>query len=291
MDFKDWLLQEMPIGKMDFVGDWTPDAKRQYGYKPRDAKLLTNPRAQEKICRVWKQLPQTIHMCFVRTKDAYKKMNAGEVSETWVQGNLGLDIQADEDAITVLYTGNTDKTMTGWMLAHRMAHAFSRTSEFTRFTNEVLLAMQEILEDVYGISNKLYNSRGDRGDNSYSYKSEFEPQYTALSRAMGTMRSARDKSLIRPQEFFYEIVAQYVTQGKERFADYSLKNGSLKFNKLPSVLTWGRKAWGKPINSRYAHNAEAREEIDAQLESTLPDTLEYYLDEMFTSFLGRIFVM
>lgn len=283
----------MPIEKMDFHGDWSPGAKRKWGFRDRDAKLLSSEKARGKICRMWRKIPQKINLCFVRTPESYKtgrrtSPQGKQVDFDWVKENLNIDITPDEETITMIYAGNDDMAMSGWILAHRMAHAIRGTYEFAMFNNELTEAMRDVLQHVY--------RRDTRRTSSYignqfalGPSGEDEPMYTALARAMGTMRSARDKTLIRPAEFAFEVVAQYLIQGKE-FIPSILRNFSLAFNDLPSQLSWGRKAWGQPTNYLNA-DPDEKEEWNDHIKENLPGVLEYYLSELFTSLEGKIFFM
>lgn len=287
MDFKEWLISEMPIEKMDFHGDWSPTAKRNYGFKNRDARLLSSEKAQTKICRMWRNTAEKINLCFVRTPQSYntrQRFRSGEVDSEWVKTNLGIDITPDEDTIHMIYAGNDDQTMTGWILAHRMAHAFLGTNEFAAFNYELMKALQDTLDKVYRHKTRL-TAIGD-DPNTLNTMPEHEKVYTALARALGTMRSAREKKLLSTREFTYELIAQYLINGKE-MPNNLMRNYSIQFNNLPQALKWRS---GYNHMSRGA-DREEHEDADYQFQEVLPGILEYYIGEMFNSFKGRIFFM
>lgn len=43
MNFKDWLINEMPISKFQLMGQWGPDAKRAYGYSNKIPAFCKTP--------------------------------------------------------------------------------------------------------------------------------------------------------------------------------------------------------------------------------------------------------
>lgn len=285
MEFKQWLLlKEMPINKMDFIGDWNPEAKRKYGFDKIDAGLLSSEKARIKICHMWRNVPQKINICFVRSKDAYKYREIGEVSLDWVKENLKLDdYTPDSEAINVLYTNNfgTEKIpMTGWAIAHRLSHALRRTEAFIYYQDQLFREMREVIQTAYGRRMSL------SPDSSGRYNSIKNPDdekfMRSFAHSIGTMKSAREKKLVNFYEFFHELLAQYITQGKE-FNNSLLRNDSIKFNNLPRELTWSK--------NRIRANPNEVEGLDEFLQTTLPGLIEYYLDNVLDSAVGKILVM
>ena len=282
-DFKQWLLQEMPISKFQLMGQWEPGAKRAYGYNRQDVGILTNPAAVEKIHRHWSNSKNEFDFYFLRSSKARRHVEVGQVSPEWVKENLEIDIQPREDAITIIFTQNTGAEkipMTAWTIAHRLGHAIRRDRIFEEYlSKEVTKDFRELLREVYGIDKRGgYGSGGGYGG---GFSQADEGELRALAHAVGTMRSARQGNLRNFFEFIYELVAQYII------------TGGIKFNPIPkSLLLRKRMAWGRPAHktSRSKLDDMAHDEWDEILRG-YADKYEHYLDSVFSGLEGKIFVM
>lgn len=266
MNFKNWLIAEMPISKFQLTGQWDPEAKRAYGWSKQDTGILTNPTAVEKIHKKWSNTSQNFDFYFLKSKDAYKFREIGEVTPEWILENLKVDIQPSDESITVIFTQNTGTEkipMTAWAIAHRLSHALRLESNFNKnFYNSVIQDFKYLLEYAYNI-NVLKSDQNYLRDQSI---------LKSLAHSVGTMRSARQKNLVTFNEFIHELVAQWITTGK------------IKFNSLPSKLTIGRKFVGT-ISSNYE-----LEEWNNVLEN-FADKYESELKFVFSKLKGKIFVM
>ena len=278
MNFKNWLLQEMPISKFQLMGQWGPNAKRAYGYNQQDTGILQNPRAVEKIHRSWSNSQNDFDLYFLRSYKASKQVEVGEVTPEWVKTNLEVDIQPREDAITIIFTQNVGAEkmpMTAWTIAHRLGHAVRRNEQFDNYlTKEIAKDFRELLKQIYGIE----RSR------DYGYYGGYTPdekQLRALAHAVGTMRSARQGNLRNFNEFTHELVAQWII------------TGSIKFNPLPANLTLRKRfAWGRPANNttRAVTDDDEHDEWNEILQG-YAEKYSYYLGSIFNGFEGRMFVM
>jgi hypothetical protein len=273
MNFKEFI-QEMAINSFVKVGDWESSAKKKYGFDHIDAKILNNKKATEKIHRSWSNSKNNFDFYFVRTKQAYKHVEIGQVSSEWVRNNLSLDIEPKEDSITVIFTNNTGSEkifISAWTLAHRLGHAIRRDKTFEKhFNDEVRRDFDEILQYVYGISIDRYNS----------LRPDYEKQRKAIFLAVGTMKSARNNILRNSDEFVYELLAQYIISGK------------ITFNDLPRSLIVDRKmAWGRPnYRTKNMVDETAYKEYNEMLHSNAVK-YEYNLDTIFNGLEGLMFVM
>lgn len=265
--FSEWLqLQEMPINKFQLLGQWGPDAKRAYGYNKQDTGILQNPQAVQKIHRLWNNTKEKFDLYFIRSNKARKQVEVGEVTPEWVKNNLDVDIQPNDDAITIIFTQNTGAEkipMTAWTIAHRLGHAIRRDDIFSQyFYKEVIDDFRQILKDVYG-KQKTYMQNDD--DELY-----------ALANAVGTMKSIRQNNLRNFYEFIYELVAQYII------------TGHVKFNQLPqSLILKRRMAWGRPNNVTTSAKSPPN---DVNMDH-YAEKYEHYLDSIFNGLVGKIFVM
>jgi hypothetical protein len=275
MNFKNWLLNEMPISKFQLAGQWEPEAKRAYGYNKQDIGILTNPKAVEKIHKIWSNTEYDFDFYFLRSKQAYLQREIGEVTPEWVEKNLGVDIKPESEKITIIFTNNTGTEkipMTAWAIAHRLGHAIRRDKIFSEyFMNEITKDFRSILKDVYKIN------KGSR----YTLGREDEKELRALAYAVGTMKSTRQENLVNFFEFVYELVAQWITTGR------------IKFNPLPRNLIISKKmAWGKPnYDSKNSYmNDEEHQEWNEVLQG-YADKYEHYLNSVFMGLVGKMYVM
>jgi hypothetical protein len=279
--FKEWLLGEMPITNWQMQGDWGRQAKRQYGFNKVDAGILGNPKGVAKIQQKWSNTKQNYEFYFIRDAKASKFQQVGKVTPEWVQQNIGLQIEPNEDAITILFTNNRGAEkipMTAWMIAHRMGHVLFGNDNFNEhFWNEVLKDMSEILKDVYGI-NAGYARYGKYGS---SGSIDNRQAMTGLFYQIGTMNSADRRKLTTPYEFIFELFAQYLITGR------------IKFKPLqPQFILKARMAWGRPAHDMARSRIDPQElqEMNELLEG-YAEKYEYNLDSILGGIVGEIFVM
>jgi hypothetical protein len=279
--FREFVFMEMPITRFDLVGQWGPDAKRNYRYGDQDIKILENPKAVEKIHRSWSNSKNDFELYFVRSWKASGYVERGRESPEWVKENLGLDIPEKEGAITIIFTNNRGDEkipMTAWAMAHRLSHAVRMDKTFEEhFSKEIDRDFKEILEYVYGVQNKYYQKPWEapiiEGRMLETYRK-------ALFSAVGKMKSARENNLRNSNEFVHELVAQYIITGK------------IEFNDLPRRLVVDRRmAWGRP-NYKFLNSKDetAYVEYNEMLHSNA-SKYEYNLDSIFSGFEGKIYVM
>jgi hypothetical protein len=267
MDFKEWLMAEMPITKFDLQGNWKPK-DRFYGYDRKSIGILTNPKAVEKIHKRWSNSKENFELYFVRKPGVKDFLETGEVDEQWVKEKLGLDIKPAEDTITIIFTNNIGDEkvpMTAWVLAHRMAHAIRSQHEFmSHFAKEI----NTMVNDIVSIIN-------NRNTTAIKYpKGMIQPIHIAY--AIGAMKSARDSNLRTFSEFTYELVAQYITTGKIKF-------NPLTREALLKVSPSSRYVIGRVTD-------EMLEDINYDLERHR-ESLEYGLEAVFGACVNKIFVM
>lgn len=274
MNFKDWLFNEMPISKFQLTGQWEPGAKRAYGYNKQDIGILTNNAAVDKIHRLWSNSKNEFDFYFMRSNKARKQVEVGEVTPEWVKENLDIDIQPREDAITIIFTQNTGSEkipMTAWTIAHRLGHAIRRNKQFEAyFSNEILKDFRELLKEIYKIEKR-----------KSFYEQDDEKELRALAHAVGSMRSARTGNLRNFYEFIYELVAEWIITGR------------IKFKPIPrSLVLRKRMAWGNPANDTRNSRLDnmEHEEWNEMLQG-YADKYEHYLDSIFSSIEGKMFVM
>ena len=277
MNFKQFL-SEMPITSFNLRGNWDRDAKNQYRFDSKDAGILGNEKAVEKIKRMWSNSKEEFDLYFVRQKGAWKHLAQGEVSPEWVKENLGFDVETRPEAISIIYTNNiaSDKTpMTAWTIAHRFGHAIYRNSIDT---------MEWIRREFTHLVNDFYNKNIHTSRYHYDRNADVEKTkiLKGLVNALGTMKSARDSKVRNFEEFIHEMIAQYII------------TGHVKFNPLPRYLITQRKmAWGRPNNSGIYSGQ--KEESDLEYFEERVEGLSYQIDvafnKLFQILKGKVFVM
>jgi hypothetical protein len=200
--FKEWIINEMPINKLELIGKWGHnDPLRRY--TKIDAGILTSPKGVEKIKQKWSRTEYDFNLYFVRDKNAWKENFEGEVSREYVKTKLNLDLpEIKDDSITLIYTNNIGQEkqpLTGWVLAHRFSHALFRNRFYQQhYVKELERLIKELKED-YGLR----------------FSKEMEFYYN-----LGTMKSCRERNLATPLEFQHELFAQFIINGKVDFNRY-----------------------------------------------------------------------
>lgn len=289
MEFKNWLLSEMPITRFEKMGNWQPNAPF-HRYDKASIGILQNDKAIEKIHKSWSNSKTEFELYFLRSPKASKFREIGQVNAEWVQMNLGVNIQPKEEAVTIIYTNNVGDEkvpLTAWIIAHRLGHVIRNEEVFREYiTKNLEKDFKEILKDVYNIDVRTMEM-----NRQYSwYRSEYQPRpenpekyMLALAYAIGTMKTAREWNLRNFGEFTYELVAQYIITGK------------VTFNPLPKSLQIDqKKAWGRPNPTTRWSPISRDEDAWEEWNEILQNHASYYenrLDYVFTSLEGKIFVM
>jgi len=297
--FKKWLA-EMAVN-MRHLGNWShqkalpfvtdPGEKKDlakfkdYGWKWDDFQMLNNDVALEKIAKKCSRVSADIDAYFLRSYQASKHIEVGEVDTEYLERELGLKVVSRIDpskppqnqivinpnAITCVFTNNQGAERmpwSCWTMMHRLGHALRRTPRYQEYTKALSKELIDILERIYGIS---------KSGPGYLRESGLEKELRALCNAIGTMKSARNGNLRNYFEFAHELFAQYLTQNQ------------ITFNPLPQ--NFGKRyAWGRPSPKHFAqHGTDLEEESEALL--TLSHDMEYYIDQAISGAVGRIFVM
>ena len=274
-------IEEMPIQQFKRVGDWE---RRSSFSNAVDRKLLTSPKAVEKIHKQWEKTPFVFDMYLVNDPRVNKSefRERGLVDMSFVRNEMKLTPEEipdeNEDAITIIFTNNVgaERYMaSGWILAHRLGHALQRGNgsaalAWKDLTTRLRGIFANMLNDVYGIDVK--SSAFNYGGNALKDKI-----LKYVAQQVGTMKSARDEKLRNWYEFAYELLAQY------------LLTGEIKFKELPRNIVTGIRGWGHK-DTRFAHDEPARVMHNASLESYAEEIKEYFEDVLRRA-VGSVFVM
>lgn len=279
------LLAEMPISKLELIGDWSPGAKPR-GYDKPSIGIVTSPAGVEKIKQKWLKVNEEFDIYLVRSSKGYKHSEVGEVSPQWVHDNLGIDLEYDDDKVTMIYTSNrgSEKVpMTPWTLAHRFAHACQRNSwsnkenPFNGIDNSLTKALTQIAQVVYGIG-RFHDPSASKYSFSHGGPKR-ETIFRSICQNLGTMKSCRDRNLRNYTEFIFEMLAQYMITGRV------VLNRNLDKTLVTSF------AWGNPSGHWHRNlSPEQRASID-EIISSLETDAENYAYETLRRATGRIYVM
>lgn len=184
-------LLETPIGNIEAHG-----MDYEGTFPAADRKLLTNPGHIEKIRRKFERTPFLFDLYFFNRSYADRYIRHGRFTAHWLRDMeryhgitnpvsikklIGLDINPDANAITVIFLSNANAestiNMTPWIVAHRIAHVIT-TSQTVPIVFE-----KEIPGTHYEVIDFM------------------------------TMRSARTDNMLEGEEAV-EMIAQYIMQGK-----------------------------------------------------------------------------
>lgn len=282
MKIKD--LTEAPITDYEPLGNFErPGAFRS----ALDKRLVTHPVSVGNVIKFFANTPYDIRIFPCNISGTGKHSEIGEVTHERLHEILGPAaekvIANSDNAITIVYVGNQGAELmplTPWIMAHRLGHAINASSRVRRGHSYWKTAEQNFFRMVNQILQDYYN-KSDRnmGYNS-SFRVNLNAEYCALFNAIGTQRSSAHGLIKRSYEFLYEAFAQY------------LQTGHVKFNPLPTYVTYGKQAWGRPSQWLRLHDPqtvtdEDRQNISDDLSSELGADFRNVLD----SSLGKIFVM
>lgn len=155
-------LTETPIDSYNLIGDWTKNSS----FKDVDRRLLTAPKAIEKVKTQWNKTPFHFDLYFVNDRRVNKPIwrEVGEVDWRTIRDDMGIREDEFDDQvpgnITVFYTNNTGAErvmLSGWVMAHRLGHAFSagrsNTSRaWSDYRDRLHELFSQMMQDVYNFS-------------------------------------------------------------------------------------------------------------------------------------------
>lgn len=256
----------MPIKHFELVGNW--NGKRKLGYTDADIGILTNQKAVDKIHRIFSKTEHNFKFYFVRKSGMKEFQELGSVSPIKID-QAGLDIEHDDNAITVVFNGNFGTgriPMTAWIIAHRFSHA-AMSGTF----GPTMGSANEYLRTLEGFGRRMMRAYGI----PYNSYMEERKGHLAVIKNVGTMRCIRQNTLTRPGEFCHEMVAQHIL------------TGSIKLNnpgeRLATKTTY---AWGRK-NVRYARASYNLDDI-TQIINQSKDAFEYAIDSMIDDCYGKV---
>lgn len=291
-EFYNQRLLETPIGDYQTIGNWDKGASF---HSKRDRAIIRHPRAIEITKKKFNNNHNTFNFYFVNSKEAKGHMELGRRDLDWVRANLGDEVAdavapnvGQEENVNVIFTNNRGeqgRPMTAWMMAHRMAHAFSRFGggngrQFPSYTAaaDTIAWHLSVIMDEYGVKDFPDNDEkmtNTRMSGSYDKTRKTQLVLKKFFTQVCTFKSARDDNLRDWFEALNELFAQYVTTGKITFKPAPDKFGS-------------KSGFGNGTGQFYLKGE--REDVEGYLTS-LSNTLIYYFDEMLGDVGDSILIM
>jgi hypothetical protein len=266
------VLNEAPIDTYQTIGDFS---KGHSFSDKRDRELVVHPVAIKKVKDFFKNTNVDFDFYFVNLKgrryfSEHGKMSVDKVLKPYPDG-LGIKPEQlangriNEDNITVFFVGNSAAEkipLTSWTIAHRFGHAIRRLDVFQHYTNWLEKQFDEVLKQYNIVKPSPYAT------------ANFGKAQANLYNQIGTMKSARDGKIDRPFEFYYELFAQY------------LKDGKITLNPLGKTILKGHAAYGRKEHA-YTKNVD---EVNSILNQIVLD-FEYYAEDVLGSCIGDVYVM
>jgi hypothetical protein len=282
MKLIEMFMAEAPIEDLNMVGDWSKNSSFRH---ETDRKLLTNPKAQAKIIHKWANTVVPFSLNFVNFPGAGKFLEQGEVSMDWLQQNMPKvlpQLKISDEAVNIIFTNNSGAErvpMTAWILAHRFGHAlqrFQKNYEFQEYMRHMERIIKGILADAYNLQAPPPLGYG-RSDADYQRIRSFDSAILAFMEAIGTFKSARENNVRNVNEWYLEVLAQYMLAGQ------------VTFNPIPRSFDFGRKAWGRSTNGR-GIKPDMYDDVNDEIQMLARDA-GYYCEQIMHSAVGRIYVM
>lgn len=242
MRFKQWL-SEMPMQNFQRIGDWEPEQNPTLAYQQRraprkgyygdDFGILTSDSAVEKIKRKWSKCEEPFNVFALRSAVGSKIREEGVVDTQFLANNLKLSPEviqqiAQPNTINIVFTNNIGgerMPMNWWTMAHRVGHALDRGNQvpsYKFYTRELTQHLYKMLDEIFGHQKEAFWAARTQRDTQL---------LLALATEIASMKSARERNLRNLTEFFHELTAQYIIEGK------------VTFRPIPKMLitsfTWG----------------------------------------------------
>lgn len=198
-------VDEMAIANYRTIGDFS---KADTVMQKIDRDLVTHPKAIEKIKRQWEKTKFNFDIFVINDPRVEGLLEVGRVDKEFlkIRGFSDEELPINQENITIIFTNNEGTAavpLSGWIMAHRLAHALKEDTERGRtsikwsyFSSTVQDVLIKAAHDVYGI-----------------YKPTPEDK-ALMANLLGTMKSARENQILRHWEFGYELFAQYLITGK-----------------------------------------------------------------------------
>ena len=277
----DYCVKAMPLTRYERIGDFD----KSHGFRhANDRKILTNPRAIEKLHKRFAGTSVDFEFYMVNLPGYGRFFNNGKIKKIFLQSKMPqlaewFDANGwpGNNSINVIYTnniGNNRFPMTSWILAHRLSHAMA--TSFGR-TNTNTMA-QLFVKYKYCIDNiaRYY---------SYNVTDVWSRELILLEKNIanniGTTRAARNHKLTSAHELFHDLFAQYILTG-------GVHRLNLPPRQITTRFTYGNP---RPKNTYYRTNNDTSNVELQKLLDDLVNMLNNGFYEALESSVGNIYVM
>lgn len=277
---QDNITNEMPVSTYKTIGDFTKTGP----FTGIDKKLVPHQKNIEKTTNFFEKNPYNFKFFFSNIPGTGKYSEYGTITPDELRKIFKKDaeeiILGSQNSITVVFVGNTGadkKILSPWMIGHRFGHSIQAgtiregNAAWKKTEDHFFKSINTILREYYGRNVKsMYSS---------NVNWELSSTYSALFNAIGTQRSSRTGQIKRPYEFLYELFTQY------------LQSGQVKLNPLPVSLSYGKKAWGRSMQSMRLQPEYADEYTQAEATDRLANQLNQLFDSVLSDSVGKIYLM
>lgn len=279
-------LLEVPLSNVDHVGDFSKNSSFRHA---RDRAIVTHPASIQNMKKKFGNVKQDINAIFVNTPKGNKVTELGGVDREQVKKYLGDEVFEkinrihNDNTITVIFTNNKGEqrfSMTPWIMAHRMMHAFARKDGspisdgfYKDAANEIIHFLRDLLE-YYNVKDMPQNY--DRMSFSSFDRDKLRNKQLIMKnffQEVATFKSARDKKIRDWFEVINELGAQYIITGKVEFKD------------PPTSFKANRQTYSMDQNDRIVYS-----EIENYLDA-MAGYFESKMEKMLTAYTGKIFIM
>lgn len=213
-------LVEMPIVGLHKIGDFSrPSSIRPstQGFEDNDIKLLNNPKAIEKIQKLWLGSKVPLNLILInrerntKSPDGFRYKLSGKSSDNYFPPEEEPEIvQAQElllpDAINFAILGNWGPgkvPLSGWIIAHKLSHAIL-DSKFIDIKNEITIEP----------SNEY------RPQKIKKFAQEIRDLFKNQTGIFCTSKAGRTGKLSDHAEALHEIFAQFIFAGEVNFGNF-----------------------------------------------------------------------
>lgn len=298
------LLLEMPAKNVERLGS-EDDWETRGPYDKKSHILLTDPKFEAKIFKAFSKSDPDLNFYFINRKEmvedlddtvGYSTMERGEVGPSddfWNLIGIDYDEVHDPDGITIIFNGNFGDQLvelTPWIIAHRLSHSLQSSTINNKFSGvssayeQMVDSVKYIISDVsehYGMDRKIGTLRRD-----WAYKESTLPYVNAILNSIGLFASARNGKINRPYEFIHEVVAQYLITGEVKLREDLPEQIKIVDQEEAKYYPKGEGEENYTMYFQY----EQIEGYDAAMNGH-SRTLEHYVEDIFSSATGSVYLM
>ena len=299
-DIEPCHIDEGLIGDIKVIGDPEGFDSR---FNKLDKRLIQRYQQDATVLRkAFEKVPCDCRVFICGSKDL---PYIGQVNRQFLEKVLANPKEVDmvltghENAITLIYASNsTDPEyksfdlgavpFTPWMVLHRAAHAMDKSKIWKNYALDFQRTINTTLSKHYGIrphedlyigvgKDKIKVVQGSPDSVLGNHHSDFGSIYLELMAEIGTVRSARNKTIQSTIEYCNEMFAQYCMQGK------------VSLNPLPKTFTATvyDNSFENPTITTFEFNGSDQERT--RIPSELANRITASIKELLKESVGKVF--